>query len=582
MALKTGRSVMKHMPLSLLVVLMLSCIGTGTAVSPTAGVPAARAVETIIGCAPPLANLAADNNGKFITALPGLGKHVYTISTRQDSAQLYFNQGLNFYYSYHLREALASFKEAARFDSAAAMVYWGQALSQGPYFNLYSYKMKSGVPIALAAMNRHRANASDKEKALMDAMQKRYSNDTTNADRPRLDSAYAQALAGLIKAYPADNDIKALYIDAVMLQHKWDFWHTNGTPKPWTPRLVALCETILEQDPHHPAALHYYIHVTEASAQPSVALAGADILKGDMPGVGHMVHMATHMYQRNGLFVKGVTVNEEANTAYNIEDSLAPMLGFGRNNVIHIFAVQSYCAMNAGMYHKGMPVYQRAREKVVASKPVFEQDAYAQFVYMIPVLARVRLGKWDEIVSSSAPDARWAYAQVFDHFARGLAQVHHKNIAASKADLAALEANLRDSLLAIRLMPFNKPADCGKIAAGILRGEILFAEGAPAPAIAAFNGAVAQEDALIYREPQQWLLPARHYLGRYLLKMNKAREAEKVYRADLDRNPGNGWSLLGLYQSLLAQHKTRAAAGIKAKYRTAFGACDVNPVASAF
>jgi Tfp pilus assembly protein PilF len=131
-------------------------------------------------------------------------------------------------------------------------------------------------------------------------------------------------------------------------------------------------------------------------------------------------------------------------------------------------------------------------------------------------------------------------------------------------------------------MPFNKPADCGTIAAGILRAEIRFAEGTPNRAMAAFSEAVAQEDALIYREPQQWLIPARQYLGMYLLKMNKAGEAEKVYREDLSRNPGNGWSLLGLYQSLVAQHKTRAAATVKTKYRTAFEACDVNPVASAF
>jgi Tfp pilus assembly protein PilF len=83
-------------------------------------------------------------------------------------------------------------------------------------------------------------------------------------------------------------------------------------------------------------------------------------------------------------------------------------------------------------------------------------------------------------------------------------------------------------------------------------------------------------------EPQQWMLPVRQYLGVCLLKMNKARQAEKVYRLDLDRNPGNGWSLLGLYQSLLAQHKPVQAAGFKTKYRKAFEACDVNPVASAF
>jgi len=194
----------------------------------------------------------------------------------------------------------------------------------------------------------------------------------------------------------------------------------------------------------------------------------------------------------------------------------------------------------------------------------------------------VRLGKWDEILQAAAPDRRWKYAQILDHFARGLAHVRQKNLRAAKADLDSLEGNLQDSLLGIRIMPFNKPVECGRIAAGILRAEILFAEGRRQDAMAAFNAAVAGEDALIYREPQQWLIPVRQYLGACLLKMNKAREAEKVYRQDLDRNPGNGWSLLGLYQSLAAQGKGDEAAGYKEQYRKAFEACDAAPAASVF
>jgi tetratricopeptide (TPR) repeat protein len=192
------------------------------------------------------------------------------------------------------------------------------------------------------------------------------------------------------------------------------------------------------------------------------------------------------------------------------------------------------------------------------------------------------LGKWDEILQADAPDRRWRYAQVLDHFARGMAHVRQNNPGAAKADLDSLELNLQDSLLGIRIMPFNKPAECGRIAAGILRAEILFAEGRRQDAIAVFNVAVAGEDSLIYREPQQWLIPARQYLGACLLKMNKVREAEKVYRLDLDRNPGNGWSLLGLYQSLVTQGRVGEAARYKILYRKAFEACDVRPAASVF
>jgi len=538
-------------------------------------------IETI-ECGPTTTGPLPDANGKFIPLLPGLGNHTYQISTEQDSARLFFNQGLNLYYSYHLQEANASFKEAARFDSTAAMIYWGQALSMGPYYNSYGYKMRAGVPAALAAMTRHRSTATEKEKGLIDAILQRYSSDFTNTDRSHLDSAYAKKMSALVAQYPADNDIKALYIDAVMLQHKWDFWHTDRTPKQWTPELVTLCQTILKKDPHHPAALHYYIHLTEASGQPELALAGADILKNDMPGAGHMVHMATHMYQRNGLFAQGVTVNEDANTAYNLEDSLAPALGLGRNNVIHVFAVQSYCAMTAGMYKQGIPIYQRTRDQLVAAKPAFEKEPYSQYIYMFPVMALVRLGKWDEVMQAPMPDPHWKYATILAHFARGMANVHYIDLRAAAADLDSIQINLSDSLLGVRMMPFDKPSQCGSIAAGILRGEILFAQGKQNEAVNSLTRAVKEEDALIYREPQQWLIPVRQYLGVVLLKMRQPAAAEKVYRADLFRNPGNGWSLLGLYQSLLAQQKSTEAANVKTKYLAAFASCDVNPAASAF
>ena len=63
------------------------------------------------------------------------------------------------------------------------------------------------------------------------------------------------------------------------------------------------------------------------------------------------------------------------------------------------------------------------------------------------------------------------------------------------------------------------------------------------------------EDSLLYTEPKAWMLPARQYLGSFYLKMKQYKKAEKVYRDDLVWNPGNGWSLLGLHQSLVAQRK---------------------------
>ncbi|HYC27952.1 MAG TPA: hypothetical protein VEB42_04035, partial [Chitinophagaceae bacterium] len=248
-----------------------------------------------IACAPGGQDVYIRADKKFIGLLPGWGDHSYTITTSNDSAQVYFNQGLSMYYSYHAREALASFREAARLDSNSAMAYWGQALAMGPSYNYgYSYKMGQHVPAALSKMNRAAAFASEKEKDLIAAMNQRYDViDTTDKNRSTLNAAYAEALRPLVKKYPDDIDIKALYTDAVMLIHAWDFWNNDGTPKAWTPELVKNCEEILAKDGQHPGGLHYYIHVTEASRAPEVALPAADSLIKLYPGIAHMVHMSS-------------------------------------------------------------------------------------------------------------------------------------------------------------------------------------------------------------------------------------------------------------------------------------------------
>jgi len=524
----------------------------------------------------------ADKNGKFIPVLSGLGHHHYGVFTKSDSTQIYFDQGLAFYYCYHLTEALASFKEAARFDENCTMAYWGQALSLGPYYNNYNYKMSPQVPAVLMSLQRTNTGAVTKENDLINAMMQRYSSDATNADRKQLDERYADAMHKLTVKYPTDNDIKALYIDAVMLCHKWDFWSPEGTPRPWTPEVVALCEEILKTDSLHPAGLHYYIHLTEASRHPEKALPYADILKDQMPGVGHMVHMATHSYQRNGLFVKSVVVNEDANTVYNNVDSIVPSLHLGRNNLVHVYTVQAYCAMNAGIFAKGMPVYLRARERLIAQAPVFKNSAYAQFVYMIPQIAYARLGKWPEILKGSRPDTQWKFAVILDDFAKGLAYVHNKNINSARQCLNDLRNNLSDSLLAVRVMPFNKPQQAGQIAADILSGEILYAEGKTDEAINTLKEAVNEEEKLVYREPQEWFIPARQYLGHYLLKSNKAAEAAQVYKDDLVANPENGWSLVGMYNCMKAQNKLTEATSYKLRYEKAFADADTKPVNSVY
>src|SRR5579863_2162343 len=133
-------------------------------------------LDPILSCAPPgpAAAVVPDAGGRYAPIFPGWGHHHYPVSTTDDSAQFYFDQGLSLYYSYHLTEAAASFKEAEQKDSHCAMAYWGEALAMGPYYNsTYTYKMPPAVLLVLDKMNSGSSASGAKEQDLIAALNQR-------------------------------------------------------------------------------------------------------------------------------------------------------------------------------------------------------------------------------------------------------------------------------------------------------------------------------------------------------------------------------------------------------------------------
>ena len=64
-----------------------------------------------------------------------LGNLHFPITTTNDRAQAFFDQGLKLSYAFNHAEAHRSFMEAARLDPNSAMAYWGQAFALGPNIN---------------------------------------------------------------------------------------------------------------------------------------------------------------------------------------------------------------------------------------------------------------------------------------------------------------------------------------------------------------------------------------------------------------------------------------------------------------
>ncbi len=255
-----------------------------------AAIFAARKIS--FGCSPYAAyeDIPAD-----IPPLPGWGSYRWKITTSSDSAQFYFNQGINMYYGFHMIESIASFEKASKFDSSSAMVWYGRALSLGPTINDDATAPPPVSAWECAAKSKTLSSSCTPfEKDLIEAMQKRYSPDSS-ANISALKQHYTHAMKMLSEKYPSNADAITLYADALMLQHPWDLYDNKLKPKPWTPVIVNVLQHALAVNPVNPGANHYYIHALEGSEHPEQALHAAETLGTLMPGVSHVTHMPSHI-----------------------------------------------------------------------------------------------------------------------------------------------------------------------------------------------------------------------------------------------------------------------------------------------
>ena len=539
----------------------------------------------LIGCSPDFNFFNPDDSTNTIPLLQGWGDYRMPVTASNDSAEIYFEQGINMYYGFHIIEALASFVKSTKFDSTFAMGYWGMALSYGPNINDDGY---SASPEALVAMHKAKDlsdNCTPVEKGLIDAMQVRYTADTTQT-REHLNQLYADAMKKVYTDFPESADAATLYVDALMVQHPWDLYTKTYQPKTWTPEIVNTLESILKKYPQHPGASHYYIHAVEASAHPEIAIPVAEKLAALMPGVSHIVHMPSHIFIRSGYYNLGEQTNEKAVTGYyNYLKEYPAVINNAPLYLIHNLHMQAACANMDGTFAIAM-------KSSIDCKNSFDSNwqaapdyfgVFVQYVYMTPYLTSIRFGKWNDILNTPENPSTFIYANLLWHYGQGLAYARKHDFTNAMIHLDTLQQELQNDQLKAPAPSYANPGINGAgVAEKILQGVIAEEQNNLPQSITLLKEAVTREDSMIYNEPKDWVHPARQYLGNVLLKAKKYPEAEKVFKEDLFINPNNGWSLTGLAVALEKQNKKAEAVKTKAEATKAFARADVKITDSVF
>jgi len=329
---------------------------------------------------------------------------------------------------------------------------------------------------------------------------------------------------------------------------------------------------VVQRNPNHPGACHYYIHAVEA-VHPEKAVPCAERIAALMPGVGHMVHMPAHIYIRVGRYNEAVESNIHAvHTDEMYIEGQKPQgvypIGYYPHNLHFLAFASTMAGRSAQALEAARTLQSRTNLDVARSVPMVQS-----FVPFLD-LTLVNFGRWDDVLAQPLPPVGLKYASTMAHYARGVALAATGKAAGAAAELEQVkQADAAAS-------PADKPV--ADIAMHALMGEIAQRSGKLDEAVQHYKAALAMEDAMLYFEPPTWYYPIRHSLGAVLLQQGKADEAEVVYREDLKRFPENGWALFGLMQSLRAQGKNADAAGVDARFRAAWKEADVTLTSSRF
>ena len=523
-----------------------------------------------------------------------------SVTCANEEARKMFVEAFGHMLNYNHEQAIACFSACTEADPNCAMAWWGISYCVSSNYN-WAPGLGSGhdsIQQALSVMD----HCTELEQDLIRALSTRHSAEARDAadpsvlnmgNDPELNIAFAEAMAPLYEKYEGNLDVTAIYVEALMNLKAWQLWDKNTATGEITPAddntllLVKIMEEAFESSDEakiHPALCHLYCHALELSPFPEKALPAADVLRTRMPGLGHLVHMPSHIDAWVGQWKEAIECNiaaVEADDRYvEITGNESQFYKFYRMHNHHFIV---WCAMFDGQYETAL----KYARKAVDTLPAGDENSGVQFMLagIIPMGAiflesyvtmpwhvMIRFGKWDDIIAEPMYSDKDIFPATIatQHYARGVAYASKGMVKEAEAEQILFKQALQNPALAGRVMHNNfmyQNPDEGpsilNVNDAILEAEIEYRRqyiskenGSSYDFTAAFEELRRGVDLslnLAYNEPWGQMQPVRHILGALLLEQGEVEEAEEVYRADIELWKDNMWGLLGLKLCLEAR-----------------------------
>ena len=232
----------------------------------------------------------------------GLGTISLNVTGDKDAIP-HFEKGLLLLHSFEYADAREEFLKAQEIDPMMTMAYWGESMT-------YNHPLwrEQDIERGVAALSRLKLaetknHSTELEKDFIKSVEILYSDQPLKNDR---DQSYADFLGELIEKYSKNHEVAAFYSLALLGSVP------VGRDDIIYEQAADVAQTILDENPKHPGALHYLIHSYDDPDHAHLAKNAADSYALVAPEASHALHMPSHIYVALGLWDNVVASNEHS------------------------------------------------------------------------------------------------------------------------------------------------------------------------------------------------------------------------------------------------------------------------------
>jgi len=484
-----------------------------------------------------------------------LGDYTKKVTLKNPEAQKWIDRASMQLFGFNHPDSIYCAKKALEIDADIPYAYFLISYASGPHYNFQdmSAEQYAEANLYLKKGLEKKSLGAPWEQDLLEALKTRYSDPMPLDAETRAKHliAFSKTLKPIYEKYQDDLDICGFYAESVMLLKPWQLW-VNGKPIPEGVEAREVLDKAWKKG-YHPLLAHLLIHLLELSPCYKEALPVADALLKNSKGVGHLLHMPSHIYIQAGDYQKSMYCNK---LAVAVDGGTVSRIGI--NNFTTFYRAHNvqfliWAAMFAGDFDLAYKNALFLNAEVVTEEVIAGSPNIIEFFSHTATHVLIRFGKWDEILAlpyESRPNYKFnaaftSYAKVLAYAVKGQAENAEKEMEKFKALTQECPPNRR--------VGNNTAEKIFEICFNMAEGELLYRKKDFDTAFVKLRKSVELYDKLIYCEPWDYMMPTRHALAALLLENGRLDESAKVYQEDLATNPDNIWSLTGLkecYQKL--------------------------------